>query len=93
MAVYRLSRAAQFKLTEIYEYSLLNFGEQRADAYLLSLHESFERLANMPQMGRLWRRWRRHEHAEHVVFYEVSGDGILVVQIFHHREDIAEWMR
>ena len=88
MAVYKLSKAADIKLAQIYEYSLLNFGEEQADSYYLSLHEVFEKLAAMPLMGRPFRGRRRHEHAEHVIFYRPVDDGILVLQIFHHLEDI-----
>ncbi len=58
MAAYNLSKAARAKIAGIYEYSLLTFGERQADAYLDSLFETFDRLADMPNMGRSWRDWR-----------------------------------
>ncbi len=89
MAVYRLSKTADIKLTQIYEYSLLNFGEALADRYYQSLHDAFERLAEMPLMGREFRGRRRHEHEQHVIFYHQTSDGIMVVQIFHKSENIV----
>ena len=88
MAVYRLSKSADIKLDQIYEYSLLTFGERQADLYYHSLHDAFEKLANMPFLGRPFRGRRRHQHAEHVIFYRSIADGILILQIFHHAEDI-----
>ena len=88
MAVYKLAKAADSKLERIYEYSLLNFGLRKADAYYKELQDIFEMLAAMPGIGREFRGRRRHEHAEHVIFYRQKPDGILIVQIFHHSENI-----
>ena len=93
MASYRLSTLADAKMVEIYRYSLRNFGLVQARTYTQSLHETFAQLARRPQLGRPWRDWRRHEHAEHVIFYEVTDDGIYIVRIFHHRENIVAWMK
>lgn len=89
MAVYRLAKAADAKLEQIYEYSLLTFGERQADAYYHSLHETFDFLAARPLIGREFRGRRRHEHAEHVIFYRQVQNGIFVVQILHRNENIA----
>ena len=93
MADYSLSKIARAKISDIYEYSLLTFGERQADAYVDSLFEIFDRLEELPNMGRAWRRWRRHEHAEHIIFYMVGGDGIEIVEIFHHSENIVAKMK
>ncbi len=81
------------KLDEIYLYSILHFGLDRADAYLVSLHESFQLLAENPRMGRQFRSRRRHEHQEHAIFYRILGHGIVVTQIFHHSENILARLR
>ncbi len=93
MAEFSLSKTAKAKLTRIYEYSFLNFGEDQADAYIDSLFETFDQLATLPRMGREWRRWRRHEHAEHVIFYLIADESIEIVEIFHHRENIVARMK
>jgi toxin ParE1/3/4 len=93
MADYSLSRIARTKISHIYEYSLLTFGERQADIYVDSLFETFDHLAKLPNMGRAWRRWRRHEHAEHVIFYMIKDDGIEIVDVFHHGEDIVSKMK
>jgi len=93
MPGYRLSILADAKLVEIYRYSVENFGLAQARKYVGSLHDTFVRLAEHPRLGRPWRDWRRHEHAEHVIFYEIVDDGIFIVRIFHHRENIVAQMK
>ncbi len=93
MAGYKLGRLAEIKLAEIYNYSFDTFGEHQADGYILSLHDAFARLAEMPRLGRKWRRWRRHEHGEHVIFYDIAADGIFIIRIFHRSENIVARMK
>ena len=90
---YKLSPTAKAQLDEIFSYSVRKFGLPQARLYVEDLHAIFELLALRPHMGRKWRRWRRHEHAQHVIFYRESADGIGIVQIFHHRENIVAKMK
>ena len=89
MAVYKLSENAAEKLSSIYEYSLLNYGEDKADEYYLSLHKTFGLLANQPNLGRKFHEFHRHEHGYHVFFYKVTDYGILILHILHQKEDVA----
>lgn len=93
MGVYRLTRAAETRLAQIYEYSLFNFGEIQADRYFNALHDTFSMLADMPEIGRPFRLWRRHEHQSHVIFYQPTVDGGLIVTLLHHSENIDDQMR
>ena len=70
MAEFSLSKTAKAKLTRIYEYSFLNFGEDQADAYIDSLFETFDQLATLPRMGREWRRWRRHSRRARYLLFD-----------------------
>ena len=88
MAVYKLSLSAEAKLAEIYEYSLLTFGERQADKYYQALHDTFDLLVQAPGMGRTFRDFRRHDHGAHAIFYEPMDGGIFISQIYHHSEDI-----
>lgn len=88
MAVYKLSNDAHSKLEEIYEYSLLNFGEAKAEEYYLSLHKTFGLLADQPNLGRRFHEFHRHEHGYHVFFYKVTEYGILILHILHQNENI-----
>jgi len=88
MADYKLSENAAKTLESIYEYSLLTFGETQAGEYYTSLHETFLLLAEQPHLGRKFHEFRRHEHGQHVFFYKIEEYGILIVHIFHQREDL-----
>lgn len=77
MAVYSLSARAATDLDGIYEYTIREFGLEQARAYLLGLHERFEKLAAQPELGRsaaeLAPDLRRSEYQSHVVFYMPSA--------------------
>lgn len=90
MAVYKLSEEAAKKIISIYEYSLLNFGEAKADEYYLSLHNAFELLAEQPNLGRKFHEYHRHEHGYHALFYKVTDYGILILYILHQKENAEE---
>jgi toxin ParE1/3/4 len=89
MPDYELSKKADEDLTVIYIFSFQHFGEQRADAYLLSLAECFSLLAENPQLGRkidhVRKDYFQHEHASHTVFYKTKKNGIRVMRVLHQR--------
>jgi len=91
MAKYELSEAADRDLNDIYIYSYREFGEAKADAYLRSLAECFERLAEFPGIGRPIDHIRpgyfRFPHASHTVFFVRIADGIRIVRVLHQRMD------
>lgn len=90
MAVYKFSNDAFLKLQEIYEYPLINFGEQRADEYFLSLHNAFELLAEQPNLGRQFHEFHRHEHRDYTFFYKIMEEGIFIIHIYHQKENIND---
>jgi len=91
MAAYSLSGKAISDLDGIYEYTILNFGLEQAQAYLLGLHERFQILADNPDVGRsaaqLAPELRRHEYQSHVVFYVPKEKSVLIVRVLHARMD------
>ncbi len=92
MAAYSLSGKAVSDLDGIYEYTILNFGLEQAQAYLLGLHEHLQILADNPGVGRssasqLAPKLRRHEYQSHVVFYLPKEAGALIVRVLHSRMD------
>lgn len=87
MPRYRLTRRADRKLEAIYRYTFENFGAAQADAYFAALEETFGLLAERPHLGRTFHEYRRFEHESHVIFYRPRRTGILIVDIFHQRED------
>ena len=87
MTKYQLSKKADNDLAEIFIYSFQNFGEAKARAYLLSLHECLTLLAEQPGIGRkidhIRQGYLRHEHISHAIFYKIKDDGIFVVRVLH----------
>jgi toxin ParE1/3/4 len=90
MARYRLSAHADDKISAIYKYSLLNFGEDQADLYFTGLHRLLGTLAETPLLGRSdeshGNGLRRFVYERHVIFYKVVPGGILVLDVFGVRQ-------
>ena len=85
MPRYQLTNAADEDLAELYAYSFIEFGEQRADAYFESLEECLQTLAEKPNLGvgvdLLRQKYLRFVHERHSVYYKKSKAGILVVRV------------
>lgn len=90
MARYRLSAAADDKISAIYEYSFLQFGEDQADLYFMGLHRLLETLAERPLLGKLDENLgsdiRCFVYERHVIFYNVEPGGILILDVFGVRQ-------
>ena len=52
MANYSLSGEADTDIQTIAEDSINRWGLARAEAYIMALHETFQKLANFPEIGR-----------------------------------------
>ncbi|MEO8713847.1 MAG: type II toxin-antitoxin system RelE/ParE family toxin [Acetobacteraceae bacterium] len=52
MTGYLLSRAAQADLSEIWDYSARNWGEEQADRYILAIRDACAALADGSRPGR-----------------------------------------
>ena len=91
MAAYRLTPRAVDDLDGIYEYTIVNFGLERARGYLNELHRRFNDLARRPALGRgaeqLAPGLRRYPYRSHVVFYMPEERGVLIVRVLHERMD------
>lgn len=94
MAVYSLSSKAAADLAGIYEYTILNFGQEQARAYLSGLHERFETLAEQPMHGHtadeLAPGLRRFEYQSHIVFYVPKDNGVRIVRVLHQSMDVKK---
>ena len=94
MASYELSKDADDRLDEIYEYSVRNFGLKTARRYLSGLHDVFGLLAQNPRIGtdqgRLKPGLWRLAHESHVIYYRPEVAGVLIVDILHEAQD-ATW--
>ncbi|MDA0738360.1 MAG: type II toxin-antitoxin system RelE/ParE family toxin [Nitrospirae bacterium] len=91
MPNYQLTKKAQLELEGIYEYSILNFGLDKARIYIQGLHTSFATLADNPKMGRdyyhLKEDYRRYEYERHSVYYKITKTGVLISRILGPGQD------
>jgi len=87
--VYKLSNLAAQDFAAIYEYTLLNFGTQQADAYTDDLVNCLTLLAGSPRMGyecpEIAEGVRRHDHQRHAIFYRQRDADIFVIRILHEQ--------
>ncbi|UCG73948.1 MAG: type II toxin-antitoxin system RelE/ParE family toxin [Chromatiales bacterium] len=85
MASYQLSRAADKDLTDIYAFTVTEFGERQADLYFGSLEDCLTRLAANPRLGRdagaVRKGYRRFVHRRHSIYYKRTREGILVIRV------------
>ncbi len=93
MAIYQLTHKAEIEIENIYEYSIVNFGLQVAQAYLLGLHDCFDLLAHHQSFGTEYSFIQlgllRYEYRSHSIYYQPTEDGILVVRILGAKQDPA----
>ena len=85
MLKYRLSKAADKDLSDIYRYTHREFGELQADAYFESLEASLSRLGENPRLGVdvsvLRAGYHRFIHEEHAIYYRILRSRILIVRV------------
>ena len=93
MGSYTLSQKADDDILYIARTSVQQWGLARAERYILSLHEAFERLAEFPHMGRnadeIRPGYLQIESASHAIFYRKTETGILIVRVLHERMDFT----
>lgn len=84
--MYKLTCQAADDFAEIYDYTLLKFGEFQADNYTEAIDNFFQTLAEMPDIGRKFHAFpsvMRIEFQQHAIFYTVRDTHILIVRILH----------
>ena len=90
------SRRAQGDLDDIRDYSLDQFGVERAILYLDAIEQTLRRLLDHPRIG--------SQHAdiggavlsypigEHRIFYEARADRVHVIRVLHKAMDVERWV-
>jgi toxin ParE1/3/4 len=73
MESYRLSKAAQSDLDDLYVFGILNYGPDQADKYDDGLTERFDLLAQHPSWGSEYNfispNFLRYEYRAHSIYY------------------------
>ena len=93
LSPYVLSNDAAQDVTAMYVYSLQQWGESQAEAYIDGLYEQFETLQSHPHAGRdvslIRANTRRLLYQRHAIYYHVSAKEIRILRILHQRMDPA----
>ncbi len=93
MGGYTLSQKADDDLVDIAWTSVPQWGLARAERYIFSLHEAFERLTELPDIGRkvdaIRPGYLQMESASHAVFYRKTETGVPIVRVQHERMDFT----
>lgn len=87
-----LRPAAEADLTDIWDYTVEVWSEEQATVYLGGLGQTFERLAEFPEMARLRSEFkppvRILPYQSHIVIYLAEGGNVDVIRVLHSR---ANW--
>jgi len=88
---YQLSEAADQDLELILEYSISNFGLDRAAEYLITFESLFMLLVNNNDLGNkrdeIKKGLRSIRKESHIVFYRLKDEYILIVRVLHVSRD------
>lgn len=87
----RLSRRAASDLGEIADYTIAEFGIEKARQYRDQFQGCFDALLTNPHLGRsaeaIAPGLRRIRQQAHVVFYLPTEEEVLIVRVLHHSMD------
>ena len=78
--IYKLSTEADQDLMNIFDYTLIEYGEDQAISYLLNFDTFFSELIYYPELGRERNEikvgLRSFSIASHIVFYSILEDHV-----------------
>lgn len=86
-----LSPRAKIDLSEIWDYSFLQWGVEQAEKYIRELGSAMEAVASDPtksvDIGDVRRGYRKSRSGSHVILFKITDVGIDIVRILHQRMD------
>jgi len=89
MLSYTLSNKAEEDLRAIYRYTLVNFGEPRAIAYLTGLDECLDLITNTPSIAQnvddIRSGYRRYLCREHAIYFIEKRSRLYVIRVLHQQ--------
>ena len=87
--MYKLSNKAAEDFEQIYEYTYLNFSENKADIYTDDMDKCLLLLSSSPQIGRSLDKIKkgvyRLDHEYHAIFYLIESSDIFILRILHQQ--------
>ena len=86
-----LSPKAKSDLSEIWDYTLAEWGIDQAEKYVRDLWEAMQQQAcdssASIDISDVRNGYRKVISGSHVIFFKLTGDGIDVVRVLHQRMD------
>jgi toxin ParE1/3/4 len=91
-----LSPRAKLDLSDIWDYTLGQWGAEQAEKYVRGLWASMARAASdstlSVEIDDVRKGYRKFRYGSHVIFYKMTGHGIDVVRILHQKMDFDRYM-
>ena len=92
MPNFHLTKNAFIEIEEIYTTSVDRWGENVAEQYINDLYQSFQKIADDPELGNLRKArstpFLMYPAREHFVIYEKYKKDIIIVTVLHQVRDI-----
>lgn len=93
MSAYLFTPAARTDLEEIWDYSVEQWGEEKAEAYIRQIRDACEALASGRKKGRaidgIRPGYLKLAAGSHFLFFRFGNGGVIeVVRILHERMDV-----
>lgn len=89
---YELSIQADQDISDIYDYTYSEFGDDQAIAYLADLEPILLKLVEYPELGRerpeIRGGLRSFAYRNHVIFYRIREAHIRVIRVLHGSRDL-----
>ena len=90
---YKLSNKAEQDLRNIYRYTVSNFGQLQAEAYLSGLEETLIQISSTPMLAQkvddIRTGYRRYLYQEHAVYFIEKKSFIYVVRVLHQQMKVS----
>lgn len=91
----KLGRRSENDLADIRDYSVEQFGVERAILYLDGIEAAFRLILDYPEIGGVHRKVappvRSYAVQRHRIFYSVEADVVLVQRVLHSTMDVGRW--
>ena len=93
MSKFILTNKSVQDLSEIWNYTLETWSEDQADKYYKTLINTFQEIADKPQLGRSYSSVSQNllgiKINKHIIFYtSYDQNTILIIRILHERMDL-----
>jgi len=96
MTVYRLKPRAARDMSEIWDYTLKQWGLRQTEIYLAQIQTCFELVAGEPDIGRkcddIRLGYRKILVGSHVIFYRLQGSDVEIIRVLHQKMDLERYL-